>query len=151
MRTSLVLMVALTAGCSARPAPLMTIPAGHPGHADSGNVPYQPPPDPLKGEVSPAPAPAVPGGHENHGKGEPQKPAYPLDVCVVSGEKLGSMGKPVILDHEGREVRLCCPNCIEDFKKDPGPYLRKLDEAAKKQSGEKKSEEHPHDQHGGHP
>lgn len=52
---------------------------------------------------------------------------YPLDTCVVSGEKLGSMGDPVIIQHEGQEVRFCCDNCIPTFKKDPAKYLSKLD------------------------
>ena len=30
---------------------------------------------------------------------------YPLDVCIVSGEKLGSMGEPVAIVHEGQEIR----------------------------------------------
>ncbi len=57
---------------------------------------------------------------------------YPLDTCVVSGEKLGEMGKPFILKYEGREVQLCCKNCVADFKKDPKTYLAKLDAAQKK-------------------
>jgi len=56
--------------------------------------------------------------------------AYPLDTCVVSGDKLGgSMGKPVNFDYKGREVRFCCKACIKDFKKDPAKYLKKLDDA----------------------
>ena len=52
--------------------------------------------------------------------------AYPLTTCVVSGEKLGSMGDPVIVTHEGTEVRLCCASCIEKFEADPALYLEKL-------------------------
>jgi hemin uptake protein HemP len=55
--------------------------------------------------------------------------AYPLDVCVVSGEALGGMGDPVIIDHNGREVRFCCASCVDEFKKDPGRYMAKLDAA----------------------
>ena len=29
---------------------------------------------------------------------------YPLDVCIVSGEQLGSMGEAVVYVHEGQEV-----------------------------------------------
>ncbi len=55
---------------------------------------------------------------------------YPLDTCVVSGDKLGAdMGDAVVYDHEGREVRFCCKGCIDDFKKDPATYLAKLDAA----------------------
>lgn len=57
---------------------------------------------------------------------------YPMDVCVVSGEKLNSMGDaPVILQWQGREVRFCCRDCVEEFKRDPARYLAKLDAAAK--------------------
>lgn len=146
----LLLLATLAAGCSVEPAPLLTLPSGHPGHADSGNLPYQPPPDPLKGDVAPPPAGEKKGGHEGH-EGHGKAADYPLDVCVVSGQKLGSMGDPVILEHQGREVRLCCPNCTADFKKDPEKYMKKLDEAEKKKSEEKKKDEPKHDHHGGHP
>jgi YHS domain-containing protein len=58
---------------------------------------------------------------------------YPLKVCVVSGEKLGSMGKSYVHNHEGREVQFCCKSCLKDFNKDPQKYLKKLDSAAEKQ------------------
>ena len=51
---------------------------------------------------------------------------YPLITCVVSGEKLGSMGDPVIIEHNGTEVRFCCKKCIKKFKSDPATYLAKL-------------------------
>lgn len=54
---------------------------------------------------------------------------WPLDTCVVSGEKLGSMGDPVIKLHEGREVRFCCKGCVGMFEKDPDNYLGKADQA----------------------
>lgn len=60
----------------------------------------------------------------------PAKP-YPLETCVVSGEKLDEMGKPYVYTHEGREVRFCCKSCLKDFKKDPAKYLKKLDAAEK--------------------
>lgn len=68
---------------------------------------------------------------EDAKKAEAAKP-YPLQTCIVSGEKLGEMGKPFIYTHEGREVRFCCKGCLKDFKKDPAKYLQKLDAAAKK-------------------
>lgn len=49
--------------------------------------------------------------------------SYPLDVCVVSGEKLGSMGKPVVVKHEGTEVRFCCKECLPEFNKDPDKFV----------------------------
>ncbi|YCM44600.1 hypothetical protein V2O64_01015 [Verrucomicrobiaceae bacterium 227] len=51
---------------------------------------------------------------------------YPLDTCVVSGEELGSMGDPFVINHEGTEVRFCCDSCLPKFKKDPAKYLAKL-------------------------
>jgi YHS domain-containing protein len=56
---------------------------------------------------------------------------YPLDTCVVSGEKLGEMGKPYIYNYEGREIQFCCKGCVKDFKKDPAKYVKKLDDAEK--------------------
>lgn len=51
---------------------------------------------------------------------------YPLDVCLVSGNELGSMGKPVTFVYNGQEVKLCCSPCREDFDADPEKYLAKL-------------------------
>ena len=51
---------------------------------------------------------------------------YPLDTCIVSGEKLGSMGKPIVIEHEGQQVAFCCKSCVPKFEKDPANYLKKL-------------------------
>lgn len=51
---------------------------------------------------------------------------YPLETCVVSGEKLGSMGKPPELVWEGRQIKFCCKSCIPDFKEDPAKFMAKL-------------------------
>jgi len=51
---------------------------------------------------------------------------YPLQVCIVSDEKLGSMGEPVVIEHEGQQVKFCCDHCIPKFKEDPEKYLSKL-------------------------
>jgi YHS domain-containing protein len=58
---------------------------------------------------------------------------YPLDTCLVSGEKLGgdSHMKPYSFVYEGQEIKLCCKDCLKDFKKDPATYLKKLSEAPK--------------------
>lgn len=80
-----------------------------------------------------ATAPAVSGsGSERMAKARAD---YPLDTCVVSGDKLGEMGKPFeyVYKAEGQPDRLvlfCCKGCVKDFKKDPAKYLKKLDEAA---------------------
>jgi len=61
---------------------------------------------------------------------EKAKP-YPLKVCVVSDEKLDSMGEPYVFTHEGREVKLCCKSCLKDFKKDTAKFVKKMEEAEK--------------------
>ncbi len=57
---------------------------------------------------------------------------YLLKTCVVSGEKLGEMGKPVVYVHEGREIKFCCKDCTKDFKKNPAKYVRKIEAAEAK-------------------
>lgn len=52
---------------------------------------------------------------------------YPLDTCVVSGEKLGSMGEPVVKSYDGHQVKFCCSSCIKDFEKDKAKFLSKID------------------------
>lgn len=61
-------------------------------------------------------------------KNDAPKP-YPLSTCVVSGEKLGEMGKPFVFTYEGQEIKLCCKDCQKDFKKDPAKYLKKIKDA----------------------
>jgi hypothetical protein len=56
---------------------------------------------------------------------------YPLMTCVVSGEKLGTMGKPFVHSVEGREVQFCCKACLKEFNKDTKKFLKKLDDASK--------------------
>lgn len=55
---------------------------------------------------------------------------YPLDVCLVSGEKLGSMGEPVVIVHEGQEIKFCCDSCVPKFKENPEKYLSQLEAKA---------------------
>ena len=59
-----------------------------------------------------------------------QKGSYPLQTCVVTGEKLGDMGKPVDYLYQNQLVRFCCKGCIATFDKDPEKYLAKLKPAS---------------------
>lgn len=68
---------------------------------------------------------------------------YPLKTCLVSDEALGSMGEaaPYIHREAGKPDRVifvCCEGCIDDFKKEPAKYLKKVD-AAKQQKSDNKS------------
>lgn len=56
---------------------------------------------------------------------------YPLTTCIISGDKLGEMGKPVVLVVDGQEVKFCCKDCVKDFNKDPKKYLKEIAEKAK--------------------
>ncbi len=47
---------------------------------------------------------------------------HPMKTCPVSGEELGSMGEPVIVEHDGTTVKLCCKSCIKDFNADPEKF-----------------------------
>jgi hypothetical protein len=51
---------------------------------------------------------------------------YTSDTCIVTDNKLGSMGDPVTLVHEGQEVKFCCQPCVKKFKANPEKYLSKL-------------------------
>jgi len=36
-------------------------------------------------------------------------------TCPVSGEELGSMGDPIVVMHECKEIKLCCDSCVPKF------------------------------------
>ncbi len=85
--------------------------------------------------AAPAPAPAAAPAPAPAPAPSPAAPAaetYPLSTCVVSGEKLGEMGDPVVFTYEGTEVHLCCPKCRPLFDKDPKTFLAKIEAAKKK-------------------
>ncbi|MBI5434127.1 MAG: hypothetical protein HZA52_14940 [Planctomycetes bacterium] len=59
-----------------------------------------------------------------------QRGDYPLETCLVSGEKLGGeMGDPIDYIYGNRLVRFCCQGCIGKFGKDPKKFLAQLDAA----------------------
>jgi hypothetical protein len=55
------------------------------------------------------------------------KTPYLLDVCPITGEKLGSMGDVVVEVIDGREVRFCCAACPPKFKETKKDMFAKLD------------------------
>ena len=79
---------------------------------------------------------------------------YPNDLCLVTDEKLGSMGEPYVITSDGYEVKMCCKGCVKDFNSNKEEYLAKLkklhEEAASTDSEEDSStteEEHDHGKH----
>ncbi len=60
-------------------------------------------------------------------KEEIKTKSYPLKTCIVSGDPLGEMGKPVVFVYQNQEIKLCCKDCRKDFDADPAKYLKKLE------------------------
>ena len=81
------------------------------------------------------------GQEETAGKEEAagkEKTTGPIEVnnkiCPVSGEKVGQMGEPIKVEHEGKMYNLCCPMCVKDFNKDPAKYVKIVEEELGKES-----------------
>jgi hypothetical protein len=51
---------------------------------------------------------------------------YPLKKCLVSDNKLGSMGTPVTKVYDGQEIKFCCKPCVKKFEANKAKYLAKL-------------------------
>ncbi len=82
-----------------------------------------------------------------------QKERYPLDVCVVSGEELGSHGAIIDVVHGDTLVRLCCQGCLSDFERDPDQFVEKVEEAQEGEAIEipvSDDHDHDHDHHEHH-
>lgn len=52
--------------------------------------------------------------------------SYPLKVCLVTDNELGSMGKVIVKNYDGQEVKFCCKPCVKKFEVNPAKYLSKL-------------------------
>ena len=79
--------------------------------------------------------PALVGAESTNNPGNSTKGVvkpYPLKYCLVSGEKIGEMGKPVTTNYMGQEIKFCCKGCVKDFQKDPDKFLKKLAAEEKK-------------------
>jgi YHS domain-containing protein len=46
--------------------------------------------------------------------------------CEGANDEGFDHGKPYTFVHEGQEIKLCCKDCLADFKKEPSKYLSKL-------------------------
>jgi hypothetical protein len=133
---TLILAVAACAGTDRRP-----LADNHPAHPDA----KQAPDGPNSTQLVIADTPRA-GGER------PKAIPYPLQVCLVGGEDLGSMGKPVSFVYEGREIKLCCKGCEPEFRAEPQKFLKKLDAAAKAPPAKpatpaKPAADHEHDHH----
>ncbi len=54
----------------------------------------------------------------------PQKESYQTK-CPVMG---GKIDKKFYADYKGKRVYFCCSGCLEDFKKDPDKYIKKMED-----------------------
>ena len=43
-------------------------------------------------------------------------------ICPVSGDELGSIGKPVYAEYHGKKIGFCCKDCAKKFQKNPDKY-----------------------------
>jgi multidrug efflux pump subunit AcrA (membrane-fusion protein) len=83
-------------------------------------------------ERSPSPSPSPPEDESPVAKGlaklspADQVLAAKQKTCPVTGELLGSMGVPPVVEINGRKVFLCCKGCEAALRKEPGKYLSKL-------------------------
>lgn len=51
---------------------------------------------------------------------------YTSDICIVTDNKLGSMGDPVVKVYGNQEVKFCCRPCVKEFEEDKKRFLAKL-------------------------
>jgi Cu(I)/Ag(I) efflux system membrane fusion protein len=58
---------------------------------------------------------------------EDRASAEKQQVCAVSGEQLGTMGVPLKVDVNGRDVWVCCESCQDPLLENPEKYLAKLE------------------------
>jgi hypothetical protein len=64
---------------------------------------------------------------------------YPLDTCIISGDKFGGdMGPPVVFIYQDKakginqEIKFCCPMCKPKFLADPDKYMKIIQAAEAK-------------------
>jgi YHS domain-containing protein len=69
--------------------------------------------------------PAIPRNAESRDRFAPSARAQRL--CPVTGEELGSMGRPIPVNVRGRTIYVCCEPCVNAVRRDPEKYLRKVD------------------------
>jgi len=63
---------------------------------------------------------------------EAQVATYPLDTCVISDEKLDSMGGVVDVLYGTKLIRLCCKGCKKAVDKEGPALVAKIEAARKK-------------------
>ncbi len=67
-------------------------------------------------------------------------------VCPVMGEKINPDYKATY-EYEGKIYNFCWPGCLDEFKKDPAKYIKKVEEEMQK-AGEKVPDPNVYQEHG---
>ena len=61
-------------------------------------------------------------------------------ICPVSGEKINEKTKATY-EYGGKIYNFCCPMCIDEFKKDPQKYIKKIKEELQAETKEKEMQQ----------
>ncbi len=79
------------------------------------------------------------------GNSRPAVKAEPAgnEICPVSGEKIDP-NDGITYEYKGKVYNFCCPDCVEQFKKGPEQYIRKLN---KERAGSGSPERPAHEDH----
>lgn len=85
------------------------------------------------------------------GTAKSEKAKTQVLVCPVMGTKMASVkeAKGGKYPYKGKTYYFCCSQCLSKFKKDPGKYIKKAEQEAKK-GPQKPSHEKEHEGHKGH-
>jgi len=51
-------------------------------------------------------------------------------ICPVTGEKIDEKAR-VTYEYKGKIYNFCCAMCIDEFKKDPDTYIKKIEDELK--------------------
>lgn len=119
-------------GLAQRAPSYQSAPPRVPSYAPRGNG-ITPPigsPQPLR-QPQPSPRPltqTIPQGMEGIAKlpQADQASALAQQMCPVTKQKLGSMGRPIRVAVAGRSLWVCCQGCVDAVKSNPGQYFRGL-------------------------
>jgi YHS domain-containing protein len=60
-------------------------------------------------------------------------------ICPVSDEKIDEKTKATY-EYKGKIYNFCCGMCVDEFKKDPEKYIKKVEEEMQKEKAEQKNE-----------
>lgn len=62
-------------------------------------------------------------------------------ICPVTGDRIESMGGGTQVEYQGKIYNLCCPGCVETFKKNPDKYIKSIEQQMAQNAMEKKVKE----------